>query len=148
MSRPIKFRAWNKKLKMMANNFAKVNQFGLFETTIVSSSRGDWEYDVMQFTGLTDKNGKEIYEGDVVECWFGKMVVRFGQYANGLIASEYVGGNGFYLEYVTKDGAFNFSHKFEHMSEEANNESSPDDFPGHGLYEIIGNKWENPELVK
>lgn len=80
---------------------------------------------LMQFTGLLDKNGKEIYEGDVVRSYCGQGEVKFGEYM--------AGGQDYYAS-----GAYGF---FIQRSE------SEDDTETLGQCEIIGNVYENPTLI-
>ena len=65
--REIKFRAWVKTDKRMTPSFDFRQWDGnyLYPSNFGKVMIGDLE--IMQYTGLHDKNGKEIYEGDIVE---------------------------------------------------------------------------------
>ncbi len=132
--RPIKrykFRAWDKKKKSMYLVkelsflesgflvFVNVKYQGSRRTQVIE----DTDCELMQFTGLLDKNGKEIYEGDILEShsWFGKGEVIFQDGCFRLRS----------LEKKTKDGIFHFGRWFIRNNK----------------LKVIGNIFENKALL-
>lgn len=56
---------------------------------------------VGQFTGLTDKNGTKIFEGDIIQTEFSKSIVKFGEYQHINAQSGYRNGDiGFYAYHI------------------------------------------------
>ena len=116
--RDIKFRAWDKKEKRMIKKF-------LPDWGNINQDR----YLLLQFTGLCDKNGTEIYEGDIVTD-----IYINGEYYTGNHEVAFI-GSSFCI--IIKRG-INNRHDYIPCLDEAWLER----------IEVIGNIYENPELVK
>lgn len=114
--REIKFRAWSGE-EMISPDYIDRNGIAWWKENSIPTSTDK----VMQFTGLRDKNGREIYEGDIINAIISEFRIEtMGE----VIYSEY------YSAFVNKN------HAGETILLKL------DDF------EIIGNIHENPELLK
>jgi uncharacterized phage protein (TIGR01671 family) len=135
--RPIKFRIRNTKTNQWIHGPNKVssldgvNLFGetiLFGTLMNGVSLEELNDCVaLQFTGLLDKNGKEIFEGDIVKFQF----TMFGIKESINLVIEFRKGS------------------FEAMMPESEEPSLPMSFHG-ALFDcaVVGNIYDNPELLK
>jgi len=113
----IEFRVWDKINKVMRYDVSSVD----FENKKIFFSNGDFWYkpfNLMQYIGLKDLNGKKIYEGDVIQG-----VNR--------IHEQVVSNEVFYLRGCFMFGSYN-AHEF---------------FNRHQYIEVIGNIYDNPELL-
>ena len=114
--RNIKFRAWGKTDSRM-KDWKEILKCG-FENILINNSF----YELMQFTGLKDKNGKEIYEGDILK--------RYWKHDGSMNEGEDI----FICE--LKNQRWLHRIDVEEWSDIFGNE------------EVIGNKFENPEILK
>ena len=85
MNREIKFRFWgnfgelNEEEDICEMEMLYGNRFCFFESEPINNLFDCRNFQVMQYTGLKDKNGKEIYEGDIVKYknYNGFSVIRY-----------------------------------------------------------------------
>lgn len=139
--RPIKFRAWDRRNTIMRlwdalRGLDYHKQFELFD---------DENFIFQQFTGLHDKNGKEIYQGDILKVVADKEGYGFCSY--GGIIKVVAHTCGYELkpikptfEEMEERGEAWDSSSLWHVCEKGTN--------GEGTTEVIGNIYENPELIK
>jgi len=146
--REIKFRAWDKERKEIIPDLEDhyIIEIEGYSTLIfgepLTSKLKINEYIkperiiLMQFTGLKDKNGKEIYEGDIVTIIFDKNWSE--KYPDTQDVGEVIFDNGTFCARkgkekirAWKDGVHDW-HSLENVEE----------------LEVIGNIYENPKMVK
>jgi uncharacterized phage protein (TIGR01671 family) len=146
MNREIKFRAWlpegdweddgEKQKHVMVYDLA----FEEFEP--VNDQLNSVE-NLMQYTGLKDKNGKEIYEGDIVKFKECKKqgVIGFGD-CSAIADDNYCGGQawGYYIKYWRDDEI--------HREVLGNSEPWSGQSTDTDNLIVVGNIYENPELIK
>jgi len=119
--REIKFRAWNGE-EMVSPDYISRDGLAFWKQNSIET----YSDEVMQFTGLHDRKGKEIYEGDIIKC-------PDDYDAFGMMAGEI-------REVYECDGGFRLKPRHDHKGR------------GHWLeddrvFEVIGNIHETPELL-
>jgi len=117
MNREIKFRVWDNKWHHWVGEFE-------------AKSLNNPEYSITQFTGLKDKNGKEIFEGDILaqEYYIDEEFIGGETYIH---KSKVCFHNGYF--YNDEDNKFSLILAAEKGQ--------------NGHVEVIGNIFENPNLL-
>lgn len=130
--REIKFRAWDGKWNVMYYSHGEPYGVYLFHEEWMIATRFDngygdkagdvdidgKDYHLMQYTGLKDKNGKEIYEGDIVGYKKQVVTMKYGKWM------------------MINDQDLQNKILFDCLSDDPENTF------------VIGNIYENPELLK
>lgn len=137
MNREIKFRIWDK----VENKYIFITKREDYDWLAVAVEHPEL-YDVQQFTGLLDKQSKEIYEGDIVKggVYYGWVnekgigVIKFGEWEQDGSGHEYSTQTCFGWYINVKESQFY-------------NEDSFLDKEKCKFLEVIGNIYENPELL-
>lgn len=132
--REIKFRAWDMDENKMVyptiqHNDAYVMQLNCSYVGEFNGSKYDTvNMPIMQFTGLKDKHGNEIYEFDILKI--DKSHQSFGSCSHKVV------------EYVNQSGRFHLiGTTYDNMAD------AIFDLSGKNCSEVIGNRFNNPELL-
>ena len=148
--REIKFRAWDKKYKHMrlfdshkdgilyaSSEFCVSSGYDSYDSPTFEEDTSD-DYEIMQYTGLKDKNGKEIYEGDILKINYGipsttdtLQVVWYSDYYLELESERNISYCGWFFKNIRGNGC-----------------SGPAGVEFQDDLEVIGNIHENSELLK
>ena len=152
MNRKIKFRVWNTFLKKWENNLRLSSPGHLF--TSVGSINND-HLVTQQFTGQHDIEGKEMYEGDLVEMYLSAqdpLKPKLAKEAAGLY-EIFWSRSGFYLRMHKKnwfDLGFGDPDANKNLEEGEPPHAIIDELPleDFNVLLVVGNIYENPELLK
>jgi len=140
--REIEFRAWTKKYKkMVCPKDVRENLIPIEKTEV--GFRLKTHFILMQFTGLLDKNGKKIFEGDIILIeseWKDVIIAETGEgpteVSNQIIPVVFQ--NGCFGVNLEHDDWFDKRfYSFREIEETS----------GQNEFEILGNTFENPELL-
>ena len=137
--REIKFRAWDKESKEMFRVIMLAGDTNDRDNLLVSGRGGTIQGAIlMQYTGLKDKNGKEIYEGDILKLEGG------GEPCLGSVGFER-GCFTFNALWLNKEKEYMPElYRYTFFAELDKGKLFKDCI----VVEIIGNIHENPELIK
>lgn len=112
--REIKFRTWDIKGKYFRELDMDVYMF--LDGELYWDGNPTDRFELSQFTGLKDKNGKDIYEGDIVKTNEGDWIAKVVYSLDGFCCKDNEGGFSGYCQW--------------------------------DKFEVIGNIYENPDLLK
>jgi uncharacterized phage protein (TIGR01671 family) len=136
--RQFKFRAWNRDAKVMRYDIGLLPSNSNIS---IAHEESGWfwnpsKHEVMQSTGLKDKNGKEIYEGDIVEFDISERICRDSEIIRAKVSFSMCEFNLKAISKFDTDNVGDYNHSCG----------------GNGLWsngiKVIGNIFENPELLE